>query len=149
MGFSRQEFWSGLPCPPAGHLPDPGLEPGCPTLQADSLPSEPPGKPQMYCKEEGILPTAAFGLERETLILVLFILRMLININPKLSGLKQEPFFLCSLILWLGIRQGTARTTCPSSTMAGTVTQTPLPAAAGGYSCQRAFSLNLSGTSAR
>ena len=74
-------------------LPDPGIEPGCPTLQEDSLPSEPPGKPQMYCKEEGILPTAAFGLERDTSILVLFILRMLINTNPKLSGLKQEPFF--------------------------------------------------------
>ena len=45
MGFLRQEYWSGLPCPSPGDLPDPGIEPGCPTLQADSLPSEPPGKP--------------------------------------------------------------------------------------------------------
>ena len=37
MGFSRQEYWRGLPCPPPGHLPDPGIEPGSPTLQADSL----------------------------------------------------------------------------------------------------------------
>ena len=43
--FSRQEYWSGLPCPPPGDLPDPGMEPGSPTLWADSLPSEPPGKP--------------------------------------------------------------------------------------------------------
>ena len=43
MGFSRQESWSGLPCPPPGDLPDPGIEPGPPTLQADALTSEPPG----------------------------------------------------------------------------------------------------------
>ena len=47
-GFSRQEYWSGLPCPPPGDLPNPGIEPRSPTLQADSLPSEPPGEPKMY-----------------------------------------------------------------------------------------------------
>ena len=45
-GFSRQEYWSGLPFPSPGDLPNPGIEPGSPTLQADSLPSEPPGKPK-------------------------------------------------------------------------------------------------------
>ena len=45
MGFSRQEYWSGLPFPSPGDLPDPGIEPGSPALQADSLPSELPGKP--------------------------------------------------------------------------------------------------------
>ena len=45
MGFSRQEYWSGLPFPSLGDLPDPRIEPGFPTLQADSLPSELPGKP--------------------------------------------------------------------------------------------------------
>ena len=45
MGFSRQEYWSGLPCPPPGHLPTQGIEPRSPTLRVDSLPSEPPGKP--------------------------------------------------------------------------------------------------------
>ena len=38
MGFSRQEYWSGLPCPPPGDLPDPGMEPGSPALHEDSLP---------------------------------------------------------------------------------------------------------------
>ena len=46
MGFSRQECWSGLPFPSPGDLPDPGIELGSPALQADALPSEPPGKPQ-------------------------------------------------------------------------------------------------------
>ena len=41
MGFSRQEHCSGLPCPPPGDLPDPGIEPGSPTLLADSLLLEP------------------------------------------------------------------------------------------------------------
>ena len=45
MGFSRQEYWSGLPVSSPGDLPDPGMEPGSSTLQADSLPSKPPGKP--------------------------------------------------------------------------------------------------------
>ena len=45
VGFSTQEYWSGLPRPPPGDLPNPGIEPGSPVLQADSLPSEPPGKP--------------------------------------------------------------------------------------------------------
>ena len=45
MGFSRQEYWSGLPFPSPGHLPDPGIELWSPALQVDSLPSEPPGKP--------------------------------------------------------------------------------------------------------
>ena len=45
-GFSRQDYWSGLPCPPPGDLPNPGIKPGSLTMQADSLPSEPPGKPK-------------------------------------------------------------------------------------------------------
>ena len=44
MEFSRQDYWSGLPLPFPGDLPDPGIEPGFPVLQADSSPSEPPGK---------------------------------------------------------------------------------------------------------
>ena len=46
MEFSRHEYWSGLPFPsPEEDLPDPGIEPGSAALQADALPSEPPGKP--------------------------------------------------------------------------------------------------------
>ena len=44
MEFSRQEYWSGLPFPSPGDLPSPGIEPRSPALQADALPSEPPGK---------------------------------------------------------------------------------------------------------
>ena len=45
MKFSRQEYWNGWPFPCPGDLTDPGIEPGSPALQADSLPIEPPGKP--------------------------------------------------------------------------------------------------------
>ena len=50
MGFSRQEHWSGLPCPPPGDRLDPGVEPRSPALQSDSLPSEPPWKPNLNAK---------------------------------------------------------------------------------------------------
>ena len=46
MGFSRQEYWSGLPCHHPGDLPNPGIKPRSPTLKVDSLLSEPPGKPK-------------------------------------------------------------------------------------------------------
>ena len=45
MEFSRQDYWSWLPFPPLGDLPNPGIEPRSPASQTDSLPSEPPGKP--------------------------------------------------------------------------------------------------------
>ena len=45
-GFSRQEYWSGLPCLPPGDLPTSGVKPRSPALHADSLPFEPPGKPK-------------------------------------------------------------------------------------------------------
>ena len=46
MEFSRPEYWSGKPFPSPGDLPNPGIKPRSPTLQADSLPAEPPGKPK-------------------------------------------------------------------------------------------------------
>ena len=54
MGFSRQEYWSGLPFPSPGDLPNPGIKPRSPALQADTLTSEPPGKPS-WTEEPGIL----------------------------------------------------------------------------------------------
>ena len=48
MGFSRQEYWSGLPFPSPGDLPDPGIEPGSPALEADTLTSAPPGKINLW-----------------------------------------------------------------------------------------------------
>ena len=50
MEFSRQEYYSGQPFPSPGHLPDPGIEPRSPALQADSLSSEPPGKPEIMVR---------------------------------------------------------------------------------------------------
>ena len=51
MGFSRQEYWSGLPFCSPGDLPNPGTEPSSPALQADSLPSKLPGKPLYWLKQ--------------------------------------------------------------------------------------------------
>ena len=48
MGFSRREYWNGLPFPSPGDLPDPGIKPRSPASQANFLPSEPPGKPLAY-----------------------------------------------------------------------------------------------------
>ena len=47
MGFSTPGYWTGLPFPSPGDLPNPGIEPGSPALQTDTLPSEPPGKPSV------------------------------------------------------------------------------------------------------
>ena len=49
VGFSRQEYWSGLPCTPPGDLPDPGIEPGSRALQADSSPLSHQGSPVRCC----------------------------------------------------------------------------------------------------
>ena len=66
-GFSRQEYWSGLPCPPPGDPPNPGIEPRSLTLQADSLPAEPHKHPKILLS----LPARShlaqkFSLERIT-----------------------------------------------------------------------------------
>ena len=55
MGFFRQKYWSGLPFPSPGDLPDPGIEPGSPAFQADTLTSEPPGKPLLQDNEHSSL----------------------------------------------------------------------------------------------
>ena len=63
MGFSRHEYWSGLPFPSPGDLPDPGIKPGSPTLEADALTSEPPGKPHLTHRPQlnfSSCPSAAF-----------------------------------------------------------------------------------------
>ena len=59
MGFSRQGYWSGLPFPPPGVLPNPGIEPRSPALQIDSLPTELQGKPIFYDYIIGIKTTQA------------------------------------------------------------------------------------------
>ena len=67
MGFSRQEYWSGLPFPPPGDLPDPGIEPRSPVspaLQADCLPDEPSGKPLRVNIKPGLGENGAGGRGR-------------------------------------------------------------------------------------
>ena len=65
MGFSRQAYWSGLPFLSPGDLPDPETEPGSPTLQADFLPSEPPGKlPTMWTSVSKVIPLLFNTLSR-------------------------------------------------------------------------------------
>ena len=56
MGFSQQEYWSGSPFPSPGDLPNPGIEPGSPALQADALSSEPPGKPSYKAETYNYVP---------------------------------------------------------------------------------------------
>ena len=60
MEFSRLEYWSWLPFPFPRDLPNPGIEPRSPTLQADSLPSEPPGKPFISISMEMDIPWVQF-----------------------------------------------------------------------------------------
>ena len=60
--FSRQEYWSGLPFPSPGDVPNPGIELGSPALQAVSLLSEPSGKPKQQCKSAIIICTSALSI---------------------------------------------------------------------------------------
>ena len=72
MGFSRQEYWSGLPFPSPRDLLDPGIEPGSPTLESDALTSEAPGVltwkvPFLHLKERSILISEDKGVSRRIL----------------------------------------------------------------------------------
>ena len=78
--FSRQEYWSKLPFPSPGDLPDPGIELRSPALQAGALPSEPPGKPQS---------TVTF-LQRLLKLNKLLWTELFTNITYKLGGIVRE-----------------------------------------------------------
>ena len=65
--FSKQEYWSGLSCPPPGDLPNPGMELKSPASHVDSLSTEPPGKPYLYHMNPPFLPQT-----KGTWILALF-----------------------------------------------------------------------------
>ena len=64
MGFSRQEYWSGLPFPSPGDLPDPGIEPRSPALQADPLPSEPLGLLYLFIYKRWIVNLVLFDFHQ-------------------------------------------------------------------------------------
>ena len=63
VGFSRQEYWSGLPFPSSGDLPDPGIEPCSPALEADALTSEPPGKQVSFNFKAAVTICSDFGAQ--------------------------------------------------------------------------------------
>ena len=67
MGFPREECWSGLPCPPPGDLPDPGIEPESLDLlpwQAGSSPLVPPGKSTLFVQDYNNWPAGAYWMKR-------------------------------------------------------------------------------------
>ena len=66
MGFSRQEYWSGLPFPSPGDLPDPGTEPRSPALAGGFFTTEPPGKPCKIGMGVQILRCMMFYLTKDT-----------------------------------------------------------------------------------
>ena len=71
MGFSRQEYWSALPFPSPGDLPNPGIEPRSPALYADALPSEPPGKPVAFKSQSGVFQVRRVSESEQLLSLAL------------------------------------------------------------------------------
>ena len=85
MEFSRKKYWSGLPFHSPGDLPNPGIKPQSPTLQADALPSEPPGKPSEYKGEPISLP---FNIGNKEMTLVSCLggkKRNVVALSPMLS----------------------------------------------------------------
>ena len=110
MEFSRQEYWSGLPCPPPGDLPNPGMEPRYPALQADSLSSEPPGKPKnngvgILSVLQGVFPTQKLNWGflhcRRFLNQLSYQGSLVTQINwTHLAKLKTQYQFLCMFILF-------------------------------------------------
>ena len=86
MGFSRQEYWSGLPFTSLGDLPNPGNEPRSPTLQADSLPAEPQGQP------------VDTGVDSLSFLQQIFPIQ---GLNPGLLHCRQLLYRLRYFIVWL------------------------------------------------
>ncbi|CAI9161576.1 unnamed protein product [Rangifer tarandus platyrhynchus] len=107
MGYSRQEYWSGLPSPSPGYLPDPGIKPRSPALQADALPSELPGEPQQGRHRGGptqvpaLLPCSCLSPVRPSrgfwvsLCMSRYLSACLLAI-PVLSDLRYHHFHLCA-----------------------------------------------------
>ena len=75
--FSSQEYWSRVPFLSPGELPDPGIEPGSPALRADSLPSEPPGKPRSFYASSQIFPGSN---------------QVLVSLLPRRPNFVRQPF---------------------------------------------------------
>ena len=94
MGFSRQEYRHGLPFSSPGYLPNPGIEPGSPALEADALTSEPPGKPLNILLYDIII--YIYNVSLKLILLVFFCYCQML-----LSGLKIGPIKFLFLMLFL------------------------------------------------
>ena len=96
MGFSRQEYWSELPFPSPGDLPNPGIKPRSPALQADALSSEPPGKPLINAPNMPLILLVAPSLSP---LLIRFSQHSPYMSNP-IPGTFFSPFLfsLCTLL---------------------------------------------------
>ena len=92
MGFSRQEYWSGLPFPSPGDPPNPGIEPSSPALQADSLLSEPPGNPSICIKNHEFLWYLQFQSNYTGFVLASF---LYIFITPFSNNEKIDTYTVC------------------------------------------------------
>ena len=83
MGFSRQEYWSGLPFPSPEALPDPGIEPRSPALQADTLSSEPPGKTSLKHNARKIFTETIRGKDQENIYQNNTVIEILVKYKKK------------------------------------------------------------------
>ena len=90
MGFSRQEYWSGVPLTSPGDLPNPGTEPGSSALQTDALPSEPPGKPIIFraCLIVHYIDVTPCNLLTALLLLSIWALSSFLLSSTVLQGIK-------------------------------------------------------------
>ena len=96
MGFSRQEYWSELPFPSPGDLPDPGIQPGSPALRADALTSEPPGKPII------VISVGQHTLNCESLLFISAVPTTLQSRSVSVLFIQQTimEHLLCAQTLW-------------------------------------------------
>ena len=95
MEFSRQEYWNGLPLPFLEDLPDPGIEPRSPALQADSLPYEPPGKQKdrAQSRSRTVVETEVSSLKGENVVLLLLsrFSRVRLCMTPQMAAHQVPP----------------------------------------------------------
>ena len=89
MGFFRQEYWNGLSFPSPGALPDPGIEPRFPALQADTLSSEPPGKTSLKHNARKIFTETIRGKDQENIYQNNTLIEILVKYKKKFSRKKK------------------------------------------------------------
>ena len=114
-GFSRQEYWSGLPCPPPGNLSNPGIELGSPTLQAASIPSEPPGKPLYILIDRSLSNYFIYSGTHHNYTLIKIIIIKECLLHCKICGPFSSVLILISLPLHCCFNKISSSQPCPPS----------------------------------